>query len=385
MFLNERSRCAANVDREKTKAKRRKLAIRLTGWLMATGFLCAGTTSMAQLFGSSPQVTEYALPNLAAGPCELKFDSRGILWIEDILGNAISRFDPGSGGFSTFPLSQPVSVPGGMEIGPDGALWFPQVATNVITRLDTTDGSMQNYPIPVGQVLKTPISVGTALASAIATGKDGAMWFSLSGVNAVGRIDVSTKNIEIIPLPTPLSTASVLTQIIQPGPGNTMVISLAAANKIATIDVFTRQINQYDVPTPAALPQGVTTDHNGIIWFTETAAQKFGRLDVNTGNIIEYDMLSLQGLTKNLLTSLGMPLPFPGPIREGSDGNIYIAEGGFQGGNKIAQFNPATNTLKEFAVPTPLAGICDLNSTRAGQIWFGEVTGNKIGKLMFGS
>ncbi|WP_322083317.1 hypothetical protein [Burkholderia sp. BCC1972] len=385
MFFNKRLNRAAKFGRGKTNAGRKKVAVRVIGCLLAAGFLSAGSASMAQLLGGSPQVTEYALPNLAAGPCELKFDSRGILWIEDILASAISRFDPSSGRFTSFPLGQPAAVPGGMEIGPDGALWFPQVAANVITRLDTTNGAMQNYPIPVGQILKTPISVGTALASAIAAGKDGAMWFSLSGVNAVGRIDVLTKNIEIIPLPTPLSTVSVATQIIQPGPGNTMVISLAAANKIATIDVFTRQINEYNVPTPAALPQGVTTDHNGIIWFTETAAQKFGRLDVNSGNIIEYDMLSFQGLTANLLSSLGMPLPFPGPIREGSDGNIYIAEGGFEGGNKIAQFNPATNTLKEFPVHTPLAGICDLNSTRAGQIWFGEFTGNSIGKLTFGS
>ncbi|MCY1308027.1 hypothetical protein D9M70_580040 [compost metagenome] len=79
--------------------------------------------------------------------------------------------------------------------------------------------------------------------------------------------------------------------------------------------------------------------------------------------------------------SLGNPLPFPGPIREGSDGKIYFAEGGFEGGNKIGQYDPATNKFKEFVVPTPLAGICDINNSQDGEIWFGEFTGNKIGKL----
>jgi hypothetical protein len=35
-------------------------------------------------------------------------------------------------------------------------------------------------------------------------------------------------------------------------------------------------------------------------------------------------------------------------------------------------------------VPTPLAGICDINNTQHGAIWFGEFTGNAIGKLSIG-
>lgn len=354
--------------------------------------ICAGAAAlafasqgMAQLLpGPSPEVTEHALPNLLAGPCEIEFDGNGKAWIEEITGNAISRFDPQTGSFTRFPLAQPLAVPGGIEVGPDGAIWFPQLTTNVITRLDPSNGSMQNYPIPYGQLVTGPVTAGVAVASDMATGKDNAVWFSMSGTNAVGRIDVATKQIEIIPLPTPLSTVVVLTQIIQPGPGNTMVMSLGEANKIATIDVFTRQITEYVVPTPVALPQGVTTDRNGDIWFTETAAQKLGRLNVSTGVITEYNILTLRGQLPISLT-LGNPLPFPGPIREGSDSKIYFAQGGFQGGNKIGQFDPSTNVYKEFVVPTPLAGICDVNNSQNGEIWFGEFTGNSIGKLRIGN
>lgn len=343
--------------------------------------LSLGTSSpsTAQLLsGPSSQVTEYALPNLIAGPCEIEFDHYGIAWIEEVTGNAISRFDPQSGDFTRYPLSQPMAVPGGIEIGPDGAVWFPQIAANVITRLEPADGSMQSFPIPYGQLVTGPITAGVAVASDMATGPDNAVWFSMSGTNAVGRIDVATKEIEIIPIGDPLSTTVALTQIIQRGPATTMVISMGAANKIATIDVFTREVTEYVVPTPAAVPQGVTTDRQGNIWFTETAAHKFGRLNVGTGEITEYDILELRN---QLPLSLGNPLPFPGPIREGSDGKIYFAEGGFEGGNKIGQFDPSTNKFKEFVVPTPLAGICDINNSQDGQIWFGEFTGNKIGKL----
>lgn len=364
------------------KSVQKQLITRLAACMMAAGLLANAPNAAAQLLGSS-QITEYAMPTLAAGPCESFFDSNGIVWIEDITGNAITRFDPATQKFTNFPLATPAAIPGGMAIGPDGALWFPQVTTNQITRLDPSNGSMQSYPIPAGQILTSSTPLGIALASAIAPGVDGGMWFSMSGINAIGRIDVVTKQVTLFPLPTPLSSAVLATQIIKPGPGNTMVISLSAANVIATINVYTHEIKEYPLPTAAALPQGVTTDRNGIIWFTETAAQKFGTLDVTTGNITEYDMLALRGLNLGTILTAGDPLPLPGPIRQGSDGNIYIAEGGFEGGNKIAQYNPTTGAFKDFVTPTAVAGICDINNMKAGEIWFGEFTGNKLGKLTF--
>src|SRR5262245_40707192 len=82
------------------------------------------TPSTAQLLsGPSSQVTEYPLPNLLAGSCEIEFDHNGMAWIEEVTGNAISRFDPQSGTFTRYPLSQPLAVPGGVEIGPDGGVW----------------------------------------------------------------------------------------------------------------------------------------------------------------------------------------------------------------------------------------------------------------------
>ncbi|MFI5623283.1 hypothetical protein ACIA03_07440 [Nocardioides sp. NPDC051685] len=332
--------------------------------------------------GDQPFATsEYRLPEPVSGPCEIEFDDDGRAWIEEVTGNAITRFDPSSKQFTRFPVDQPLSVPGGMEIGPDGGLWFAQVSRNLITRLDPADGSMESSTIPAALRITAPLQAGTALASDVTTGKDGAMWFTMSGVAALGRVDIETREVEVIPLPTPLSTTTLITQIIQPGPGNLLVVSLGAANKIATIDVFTRQIKEYVVPTAASLPQGVTTDRHGRVWFTESLGQKFGWLDIATGKIKEFSILELRGLGD---LSLGNPLPFPGPIREGSDGKIYIAQGGFEGGNKIGQFDPSTGAYREFVVPTPMAGICDLNSTQDGAIWFGEFTGNAIGRLDIG-
>ncbi|AEH09509.1 hypothetical protein FsymDg_2087 [Candidatus Protofrankia datiscae] len=64
----------------------------------------------------------------------------------------------------------------------------------------------------------------------------------------------------------------------------------------------------------------------------------------------------------------------------GSDGNLYVAEGGLVLGSNVGRYNPVTKTYTPIPLPTPLGGPCDL-TVRGNSIYFGEFTGNRIGKL----
>lgn len=353
--------------------------------LMLTALGVAGiamvSSSLSASAASSP-ITEYDLPTPVSGPCEIEFDRNGKLWLELISANALGRLDTETGEVEEFPLPTPGAIPGGMELGPDGAMWLPEVVGNEILRVDPSDGSMERYPIPDGR-LGGDVPLGLGVSDDLSAGKDGAMWFTLNGSSAIGRIDVKTKEITSYPLPT--QPAGPI--IIQPGPGNRMVFPEAAAGKVGTIDVFTKEIVEYELPTPASVPQGVTLGPDGAIWFTETAGQNLGRIDVETGEVREFSIAQLRE-SGALSLGPGNPLPFPGPIRTGSDGNLYFVEGNFFLGNKIARFNPRTKEkekeLVEYTTPTPLSGPCDLNNQHPGEIWFGEFSGNKIGRLTIG-
>lgn len=75
-------------------------------------------------------------------------------------------------------------------------------------------------------------------------------------------------------------------------------------------------------------------------------------------------------------------------MKLGADGNLYFSE--IQGGNPmltnvLAQYNPKTGAFKEITVPTPFSSPgCDLNNQDLDAIWFGEITGNRVGKLSIG-
>lgn len=341
--------------------------------------VAAVVTIFAPAAGADPVIDEYPATVPLATPCEIEFDANGIAWVEEITGNAITRLDPATGEMTRFPLANPVGIPSGMEFGPDGHLWFSEVAGNAIVRLDPSDGSMESFPMPYTGTLLDNLPLGIRATIDVSGNKDRGMWFTMAGLNAIGRIDIDTKEFTSYPLPTP----GAVPLIIQPGPGNTMVFSELLGNKIGTIDVTTKEIREYPVPTPLSLVQGVTTAPDGTVWWTGTGGQQLGTLDVTTGEIREIPIIPLRDSL--LPPGIGNPLPMPGPVRLGSDGKVYFAEGNLVfGGNKVGQYDPRTNKLVEYATPTPVSAPCDLNNQNDGAIYFGEFTGNRVGRLTYG-
>lgn len=354
-----------------------------------------GQRATEVLYNSSTSgvtINEYKGPLPLSGVCEVEFDNNGILWIEEFIQSKLGRLDPATGAYREI-LLEPGAIPGGMETGPDGGIWFPELLGNQIVRLEPSDGSMQFYPLPWANALQIPvgtqgINYGASLSNDMTKGADGAMWFTLGGLNSIGRIDVQTKEMSKYTIPTlgALYQAGAALNIIKQGPGNLVVFIEPLANKIGAIDVFTKEIKEYNIPTPLSLPSGVNRGPDGAIWFTEAVAQKIGRIDPATGRIKEFSLLSLSGVLGNVFGGgVGNPLPIPGPIVAGSDGNLYFAEnpGATQGGNKIGRFNPRNERFDQFPTPTPASSPCDLNNQRPGEIWFGEITASQAGQLIF--
>src|SRR5207237_1184647 len=114
-------------------------------------------------------------------------------------------------------------VPGGgapeaIATGPDGALWFTEFSTNQIGRI-TTAGAITEFTVP-----------GAGGLYGIVSGPDGALWFTQSGANQVGRI-------------TP---AGLVTEFL--------------------------------IPTTDSEPWGITAGSDGALWFTEYHGQKIGKV-----------------------------------------------------------------------------------------------------------
>jgi virginiamycin B lyase len=371
----------------------RRVAVRCatSALLMTVAFAGGGRAN------ADGAITEYGpLPSIPlSGVCETHFDSTGALWIEQYLSSQVAEFDPRTGGFTEYDTPMPLSVPGGMAFGPDGGLWMPEVTGNALLRVDPADGSMREYPLPWANALNTtaldlPLHLGLGLANDVVSGPDHALWFTLGGLNAIGRFDPSTGQFAEYPVPGEiLGQVQSLFGIIKQGPGDTVVMDLPQQNAVVTFDVSTHRFTDYPMPTPLSFPVGVWTATDGSIWVTESLGMKLARIDPATGAIQEFPLFGPTGLLSTLeadLTagSIGNPLPLPGPITQGSDGNLYFAlafpaAAGL--GNQIAMIDPATYQAQIWATPSSASYPCDVQGEQAGSIWFGELIANKVGQL----
>src|SRR6185312_4627609 len=241
--------------------------------------------------------------------------------------------------------------------------------------------------------LGLPLHLGLGLANDVVSGPDGALWFTLGGLNAIGRYDPSTAQFSEYPVPGEiLGQVQSLFGIIKRGPGDTLVMDLPQQNRVATFDVYTHRFTDYPMPTPLSFPIGVWTATDGSIWVTESLGMKIARIDPATGTIRELPLFGLTGLLSTLeadLTggSLGNPLPLPGPITQGSDGNLYFAlafPSPASLGNQIAMLNPTTGQVRLWTTSESASYPCDVQGEQPGSIWIGEMIPNKIGQLHIG-
>ena len=122
------------------------------------------------------------------------------------------------------------------------------------------------------------------------------------------------------------------------------------------------RFNGYHIPTKFSDPVAITTGPDGNLWFTETNADKIGRI-TPSGVITEFG-----GLTANSR---------PYGITTGSDGNLWFTE---YYGNQIGRITPQ-GVVTEFRVPTPKCTPYGITSGPDTKIWFTQDAADKIARI----
>lgn len=201
----------------------------------------------------------------------------------------------------------------------------------------------------------------SALASGIAAGPDGSVWFtepSFGGNLAkIGRISAAGVYSEFT-LPARDSGP----QFICAGPDGNLWFSESLANKIGRITP-SGAVQEFAIPTAGSNPQGIVAGPDGRIWFTEFGSDKIGAM-TTAGAVTEYRT----------------PASFVGPLKitVGGDGNLWYT--GFFG-DLIGYISPDGVVSGTVNTPTQFSSPRDLTAGPDGNIWFTESATDKIGRL----
>lgn len=250
--------------------------------------------------GEKGRYSRNALPLVHGRPTAVAVGADHGLWITLPAAATVERWAAGK--VRRFALP-PGSAPGGITAG-SAALWLCATGTNRIARLSLT-GGLHEYRVPTAHAGLARITVGP----------DGRVWFTEHAADRVGRLDPATGRVAELRLPAGATPSGITTGpdgnvwVTETGLGQVAVVDPATFEVAATFPAGVRPVGitsgvddavwvadnggnailriapdgtltSYPVPTPRAGLNGIALGPRGDIWFTESRANRIGRVAV---------------------------------------------------------------------------------------------------------
>jgi virginiamycin B lyase len=170
------------------------------GHVWFNGHFTKNPELLASLDPTTGTVTRHEVPTppMADGgstiPYELRIGPDGAVWVSQLVGGRLVRFEPASGRFQLFGLPAPFSGPRRLEVDRAGRVWIPEYARNRLARFDPATERFTEWELPVADALPYVVRLDE---------ERGVAWIGTGAADAVLRFDLRTERFTVFPLPTP--------------------------------------------------------------------------------------------------------------------------------------------------------------------------------------
>ena len=372
---------------------------------------------------SNEYVKEYKIPTACTQPLAITVDHNGIVWFAQTNTGKVAKFNPLTETFTEYDNTEwedvekifimtalennvePAklrSMMWGMDYFPDGSIWFTDETTDAIWKfsIDTesydrisysqTEEGKSSLPqklvIEGSKIIINDFSGGQLSFLDYAQDREGLRHYAIpsimpDAVTSDFAID-SEKNVwytNWVP-----SGQGILVKFDYPG------YEFQSTQGEVTQGLLLQDfVEWYNFPVGLTTPNGVTVGPDQKIWIANTSSNYFFSFDPKTEEFTKYTTSiptidsygNASGIIKN-------PVSRPYWI-EHYDGNLIMNE---QTANRIGVFNPFTEILTEYTVPSRNANWSDCEgidycgvaqvfdfAAYGGKIWFTEWVENNIG------
>jgi len=375
--------------------------------------------SANELAGSNEYVKEYKIPTACTQPLAITVDHNGIVWFAQTNTGKVAKFDPLTETFTEYanPVWEEIekqfilnaiknnatpeklrSMMWGMDAFPDGSIWFTDERTDAIwkfsidsesydrisyTQIDEGSSLPQKLVIDGSKIIINDFTGGKLSFLDYAQDRQGLRHYAIPSVmeDAVTSdfaID-SNKNVwytNWVP-----SGQGILVKFDYPG------YEYESAKGEVTQGLLLQDfIEWYNFPVGLSTPNGVAVGPEQKIWIADTSSNYFFSFDPKTEEFTKYvtstpTIDSYGNFGKN-------PVSNPYWI-EHYDGSLIMNE---HNANRIGVFNPSSETLVEYTVPSRNPNWADCEGIEycgvaqvfdfavdGKKIWFTEWVENNIG------
>ena len=265
-----------------------------------------------------------------------------------------------------YDLARKEAMPHDVIVDTDGHAWYSDFGHQFVGELDPKTGKVTDYALPL---LRDDQPRG---ALDMEFDPDGNIWVGLSYQAGAVKVDRKTKEVKAFPLPAEWANITTQTNMVTP-------THMYADNKVWMTDTETHNLYRLDLKTgqwenkgEATTPDGKKISGYGLPTdkFNNVYMFSFGDTRIGT----------LDGKT-NVAQIWSTPTPRSRPRRGRLDdqGKVWFAE---YAGNAIGMFDPATQKIQEYKIPTPWSAPYDVAPTKGGaEVWTGSMMSDQVSRL----
>lgn len=196
-------------------------------------------------------------------------------------------------------------------------------------------------------------------ATSIVEGPDQNLWLTIVD-GEIGRLSTEG-HLTAFPIDPKVGGARADPFAITKGPSNTLWFLSDSSTDYVVRMTLAGEMKGYRM-VQGSRPQWLTAASDGAIWFTDSGTNKIGRISA-AGTLKEF----------------AVPTPNAGVLGvcQGPDGNVWFVE---EGANKIGSVTPA-GSFKEYEIPTRYSGAFDIVAGPDKALWFTEESAGQIGRI----
>jgi virginiamycin B lyase len=327
-----------------------------------------GRLSRTALQGAAARyiAVDFAIPNPDGALHDITVDPQGVAWVNELNAYKLGRFDPKTYAFSEIdPPPGPRKLGVLNHMGPPArgagdSIWIAEIGTN--RRWLQFDTKYQEF-----STFQAPAEFkGQMNGNFMRVDPNGKMVWSTAGTRIVG-LNIQTKEFVAYDIPHWVETKQNpgAYGLDVAGDGRVWFVE-REANKIGRLDPTTGKIDEF--PTPGLdVPRRMGTDWEGNLWIGFHETGKLVKVDEKTGKMTFYDP----------------PTPNNGAYHAVADPKhkvIWLTE---QTADKIARFDPKTETWTEFSLPIVESDArrIDIDPTNPNRIWWSGDTSSHLGYI----
>ncbi len=301
-------------------------------------------------------IKEWQVPFEHSVPRDPFAESATSIWFVGQSGGYLANLDIDTGEFMRVPLKDG-SAPHNLIVGSDGVVWYAGNLNRLIGRYDPVTKQIEEIIMP-DEAARDPHTL-------IFDEGEKHIWFTVQGGNMMGRLNVKSRNVDLIRSRTPRSRP----YGIKLAPDGSVWAVLFGSNKLAHINPSTLDHDEIELPHAGARPRRLEVLDDGRVWYVDYARGTLGVYDPAGKSFNEWQIP--QG---------GRSRPYG--MASDSSGNLWLVATGVQPNvflgfdPEIESFHSATEigsgggTVRHMHYHDP-----------SGTVWFGTDT-NYVGRAV---